>query len=162
MRGFSKVILAGNLTRDPEMRATTSGSQVCNFTIAVNRVYKGSDGSNQEQVSYIDCVAWGKPGETIAQYTRKGSGIIVSGRLDQRSWEDKTSGQRRSRVEVVIDDFSFIGGNSGANGDASSYSAPSKKSSKKTASVEPAESSGDFVPDDMPDDDEINLDDIPF
>lgn len=59
MRGFSKVVLAGNLTRDPEMRATTTGSQACNFTIAVNRVYKGSDGNMQEQVSYIDCVAWG-------------------------------------------------------------------------------------------------------
>ena len=94
MRGFSKVVLAGNLTRDPEMRATTTGSQACNFTIAVNRVYKGSDGNMQEQVSYIDCVAWGKPGETIAQYTRKGSSIIVSGRLDQRSWEDKNSGSK--------------------------------------------------------------------
>ena len=116
MRGFSKVILAGNLVRDPEMRATTTGSQACNFTIAVNRVYKGSDGSTQEQVSYIDCVAWGKPGETIAQYTRKGSGIIVSGRLDQRSWEDKNTGQRRSRIEVIVEDFSFIGGSSSAGG----------------------------------------------
>jgi len=159
MRGFSKVILAGNLVRDPEMRATTTGSQACNFTIAVNRVYRGNDGNTQEQVSYIDCVAWGKPGETIAQYTRKGSGIIVSGRLDQRSWEDKTSGQRRSRIEVVIEDFSFIGGSSSAGGD-STYSGSSKKSSK-AVSAEAAEAD-DFVPDDMPEDGEINLDDIPF
>ena len=158
MRGFSKVVLAGNMTRDPEMRATPSGSQACNFTVAVNRVYKGSDGSNQEQVSYIDCVAWGKPGETIAQYTRKGSGIIVSGRLDQRSWEDKNSGQRRSRIEVVVEDFSFIGGNSGGDG-AYSASGSSKKSSKK---AEASDEADDFVPDDMPEDGEINLDDIPF
>lgn len=159
MRGFSKVILAGNLVRDPEMRATTTGSQACNFTIAVNRVYKGSDGSAQEQVSYIDCVAWGKPGETIAQYTRKGSGIIVSGRLDQRSWEDKNTGQRRSRIEVVVEDFSFIGGSSSAGGDGS-YSSSSKKATKAA----PAESTetDDFAPDDMPEDGEINLDDIPF
>ncbi len=159
MRGFSKVILAGNLVRDPEMRATTTGSQACNFTIAVNRVYKGSDGSAQEQVSYIDCVAWGKPGETISQYTRKGSGIIVSGRLDQRSWEDKNTGQRRSRIEVVVEDFSFIGGSSSAGGDGS-YSSSSKKATKAA----PAESTeaDDFAPDDMPEDGEINLDDIPF
>lgn len=159
MRGFSKVILAGNLVRDPEMRATTTGSQACNFTIAVNRVYKGSDGGTQEQVSYIDCVAWGKPGETIAQYTRKGSGIIVSGRLDQRSWEDKNTGQRRSRIEVVVEDFSFIGGSSSAGGDGS-YSSSSKKATKAA----PAESTeaDDFAPDDMPEDGEINLDDIPF
>lgn len=159
MRGFSKVILAGNLVRDPEMRATTTGSQACNFTIAVNRVYKGSDGSTQEQVSYLDCVAWGKPGETIAQYTRKGSGIIVSGRLDQRSWEDKNSGQKRSRVEVVVEDFTFIGGSSSAGGDGS-YSGSSKKTTK-AAAAESTEAD-DFVPDDMPEDGEINLDDIPF
>ena len=158
MRGFSKVVLAGNLTRDPEMRATTTGSQACNFTIAVNRVYKGSDGNMQEQVSYIDCVAWGKPGETIAQYTRKGSSIIVSGRLDQRSWEDKNSGQRRSRIEVVVEDFQFIGGGSSAGGGGAASS-----SSKKMDKPAPAgNETDDFVPDDMPEDGEINLDDIPF
>lgn len=159
MRGFSKVILAGNLVRDPEMRATTTGSQACNFTIAVNRVYRGNDGNTQEQVSYIDCVAWGKPGETIAQYTRKGSGLIVSGRLDQRSWEDKNSGQKRSRMEVVVEDFTFIGGSSSAGGE-STYTGASKKSTK-AAPAEAAEAD-DFVPDDMPEDGEINLDDIPF
>lgn len=161
MRGFSKVVLAGNITRDPEMRATPSGAQACNFSLAINRVYRGSDGTNQEQVSYIDCVAWGKPGETIAQYTRKGSGIIVSGRLEQRSWEDKNSGQRRSRTEVVVEDFSFIGGGnaSGGNG-GGSYSGGSSKKADKSAPAETAEE--DFAPDDMPDDGEINLDDIPF
>ena len=94
MRGFSKAIIAGNVTRDPEMRATPSGAQACNFTIAVNRVFRGSDGGQQEQTSFIDCVAWGKSGETIAQYVKKGSALIVSGRIEQRSWEDKTSGQR--------------------------------------------------------------------
>lgn len=71
MRGFSKAIVAGNLTRDPEMRATPSGAQACNFTIAVNRVFKGNDGNQQEQTSFIDCVAWGRSGETISQYVKK-------------------------------------------------------------------------------------------
>lgn len=158
MRGFSKAIIAGNVTRDPEMRATPSGAQACNFTIAVNRTFRGGDGEQQGQTSFIDCVAWGRSGETIAQYVKKGSGLIVSGRIEQRSWEDKTSGQKRSRVEIVVDDFSFVGGGDGANGGSrggsSSYSS-SRSSAKPAASEE-------VVPDDMPDDDAINLDDIPF
>ncbi len=155
MRGFSKAIIAGNVTRDPEMRATPSGAQACNFTIAVNRVFRGSDGGQQEQTSFIDCVAWGKSGETIAQYVKKGSALIVSGRIEQRSWEDKTSGQRRSRVEIVVDDFSFVGGGDGGSGRSGGSSRPS---AAKTSA--PAED--DFAPDDMPEDDAINLDDIPF
>ena len=117
MRGFSKAIIAGNVTRDPEMRTTPSGSQVCSFAIAVNRSYKDSSGAQQDQVSYLDCVAWGKSAEIISQYIKKGSQLLVSGRLEQRSWEDKNSGQRRSRTEIVVEDFSFIGGNNnGGNG----------------------------------------------
>lgn len=158
MRGFSKAIIAGNVTRDPEMRATPSGAQACNFTIAVNRTFRGSDGGQQEQTSFIDCVAWGRSGETIAQYVKKGSGLIVSGRIEQRSWEDKTSGQKRSRVEIVVDDFSFVGGGDGAGaGSRGSYSggATNSRSSVKTTNEE-------VVPEDMPEDDAINLDDIPF
>lgn len=157
MRGFSKAIIAGNVTRDPEMRATPSGAQACNFTIAVNRVFRGSDGGQQEQTSFIDCVAWGKSGETIAQYVKKGSALIVSGRIEQRSWEDKTSGQRRSRVEIVVDDFSFVGG-----GDGSGSGRSSGGSSRPSAAKASAPAEDDFTPDDMPEDDAINLDDIPF
>lgn len=157
MRGFSKAIVAGNVTRDPEMRATPSGAQACNFTIAVNRVFRGADGNQQEQTSFIDCVAWGKSGETIAQYVKKGSALIVSGRIEQRSWEDKTSGQRRSRVEIIVDDFSFVGGGDGGSSRSSGASAP--RAAKASASVD---ASDEVVPDDMPDDDAINLDDIPF
>lgn len=159
MRGFSKAIIAGNVTRDPEMRATPSGAQACNFTIAVNRTFRGGDGEQQEQTSFIDCVAWGRSGETIAQYVKKGSGLIVSGRIEQRSWEDKTSGQKRSRVEIVVDDFSFVGGgdSAGSRGGSSSYSG----GSSSRASAKPA-TSEEVVPEDMPDDDAINLDDIPF
>ena len=157
MRGFSKAIIAGNVTRDPEMRATPSGAQACNFTIAVNRVFRGGDGGQQEQTSFLDCVAWGKSGETIAQYVKKGSALIVSGRIEQRSWEDKTSGQRRSRVEIVVDDFSFVGGNENGGGSGSGRSAGSSR-----PSVAKAEAADDFTPDDMPEDDAINLDDIPF
>ena len=144
-RGFSKAIIMGNLTRDPELRSTPSGAQVCSFTVAVNRNYKDSSGSQQEQVSFIDCSAWGKSGEIIAQYAKKGSGILVSGRLEQRSWEDK-EGQKRSRVEIVVEDFNFIGGVNGGDGG-------SKGASSAAAT--------DVAPDDITDE-PIDLSEIPF
>ena len=151
MRGFSKAIVAGNVTRDPEMRTTTSGSQVCSFAIAVNRSFKDSSGNQQDQVSYLDCVAWGKSAEIICQYVHKGSPLLVSGRLEQRSWDDKSSGQKRSRTEIVIEDFSFIG-NSGNGGNFGGGA--NKKAAKEDAGDDLG---GDIVPDD-----EINLDEIPF
>jgi len=158
MRGFAKAFVAGNLTRDPEMRATPSGAQVANFSIAVNRTFKGSDGNQQEQVSYLECVAWGKAGETIAQYTKKGSGLLVSGRIEQRSWDDKASGQKRSRTEIIVEDFAFLGGGAGG---ASGATYSSNRSSNKKSGDDDAKKD-EFVPDDIPEDEAINLDDIPF
>lgn len=158
MRGFSKAIIAGNVVRDPEMRTTASGSQVCSFALAVNRSFKDSSGNQQDQVSYLDCVAWGKSAEIICQYTHKGSSLLVSGRLEQRSWEDKTSGQRRSRVEIIVEDFSFIGGNNGGgNSGGSNYGGGSAAANNSSVST----SSDDIVPEDVPED-QINLDEIPF
>jgi len=151
-RGFSKVIIVGNVTRDPELRSTPSGTQVCSFSVAVNRSYKDNSGSNVENVSFFDCSAWGKQGETIAQYVKKGSGILVSGRLEQRSWEDK-EGQKRSRVEIVVEDFNFIGG-----GDGGSYEGGSSRGSKASSK---ASASDDVAPDDISDD-PIDLSEIPF
>lgn len=162
MRGFSKAIIAGNVTRDPDMRTTPSGSQVCSFAIAVNRSYKDSSGAQQDQVSYLDCVAWGKSAEIISQYIKKGSQLLVSGRLEQRSWEDKNSGQKRSRVEIVVEDFSFIGGNNGG-GAGGNYGGGSsaRSNSSKTVEADEVDTGSDIVPDDVPDD-QINLDEIPF
>jgi single-strand DNA-binding protein len=145
-RGFSKVIIMGNITRDPELRSTPSGTQVCGFSVAVNRNYKDGSGEQKENVSFFDCSAWGKSGELIAQYAKKGSGILVSGRLEQRSWEDK-EGQKRSRVEIVVEDFNFVGGGNGSEGGSSS--------SKSAAA------SSDVAPDDISDE-PIDLSEIPF
>lgn len=152
-KGFNKVILMGNLTRDPEVRTTPNGQSVANFSLAVNRTWKGADGNQQESVSYIDCVAWGRTGEVIAQYIQKGRPILVSGRLDQRSWEQ--DGQKRSKVEVVVEDFNFVGGGVGGGDYQSGSSAPAaaKSSSSKKDDVQI---------EDIKDDEEINLDDIPF
>lgn len=132
-KGFNKVILMGNLTRDPETRTTPNGQTVTNFSLAVNRTWKGADGQQNEDVSYIDCVAWGKPGEIIAQYLGKGRAVLVSGRLDQRSWDDKDSGQKRSKIEVVVEDFNFVGDGAGSSeGGASRSSAPSNNAATNT------------------------------
>lgn len=158
MRGFSKAIITGNLTRDPELRNTTSGTSVCSFAVAVNRVYRGADGENKEEVSYIDCSAWGKLGEMIAQYAKKGSGVLVSGRLSQRSYEDK-NGVKRSRTEIVAEDFNFIGSRDSASSDnyGSSHSAVTSAAAPATA---PADQTQAPVPDEIPD--EVDLSEIPF
>ncbi len=157
MRGFSKAIITGNLTRDPELRTTPNGASVCSFSVAVNRVFRDSSGTQQESVSFIDCSAWGKLGEMISQYAKKGSGVLVSGRLDQRSWEDKATGQKRSRVEIVVEDFNFTsnandrdGGGRGGN----SYGGNAGGKGGSDGADEPA-------PDDIPDE-PIDLSEIPF
>ena len=157
-RGFSKAILCGNVTRDPETRVTPSGAQVTSFSLAVNRTYRDSSGNNQESVSFFDIVAWGKLGETIAQYAKKGTGMLVSGRLEQRSWEDKNGGGKRSRVELVLEDFNFLGGNGG--GVSNDYDGGSSKNSKSTKKDSGTE---EVVPEDIPEEEgDVKLDDIPF
>ena len=130
MRGFSKAIITGNLTRDPELRTTPNGASVCSFSVAVNRTFKDSNGEQKEDVSYIDRSAWGRLGEMINQYAKKGSGVLVSGRLDQRSWEDKNGGGKRSRVEIVVEDFNFIGAPRG-DGGSSNFNAGSSSSLRR-------------------------------
>jgi single-strand DNA-binding protein len=152
-KGFNKVILMGNLVRDPETRTTPNGQSVTNFSLAVNRTWKGQDGSQQEAVSYIDCVAWGRTGEVIAQYMQKGRPILVSGRLDQRSWEQ--DGNKRSKVEVVVEDFNFVGGGQGDGGSYNAGSSSSASSSKKSDAPD------DVVIEDI-DDKPIDLSEIPF
>lgn len=156
-KGFNKVILMGNLTRDPETRNTPSGQSVTNFGLAVNRTWRDQSGNTQENVSFIDCVAWGKTGEIIAQYVQKGRPILVSGRLDQRSWDQ--DGQKRSKVEVVVEDFNFVGGAGGDGGGQSGGYSPSQSS--QGSSPAPAKKQDNQASDDIGDE-PINLDDIPF
>jgi len=148
----------GNLTRDPETRNTPNGQSVTNFGLAVNRTWRDQNGNTQENVSFIDCVAWGKTGEIIAQYVQKGRPILVSGRLDQRSWDQ--DGQKRSKVEVVVEDFNFVGGaggEGGGGGQSGGYSAPSQSSSPAPAKKQDNQAASDDIGDEP-----INLDDIPF
>jgi len=152
-RSFNQVILMGNLTRDPELRTTPSGQQVCSFSLALNRSYKGADGNWVEATDFIDIVAWGPLGERVAQYLTKGRPALVNGRLQSRSWEQE--GQKRSKVEVVAQDVTFLGGGGSAPVSADEP-APAASSSKKSSKKEE-----DVVIEDIGDE-PINLDDIPF
>ena len=152
-RSFNQVILMGNLTRDPELRQTPNGQNVCSFSLALNRSFKGGDGEWKEATDYIDIVAWGPLGERVAQYLTKGRPCLVNGRLQSSSWEK--DGQKRSKVEVVAQDVTFLGGGdrSGSQGggeDMDQTPKPSKPAKKD-----------DVVIEDIGDE-PINLDDIPF
>lgn len=112
MASFNKVILLGNLTRDPEVRYTPSGAAVASFAIAVNRKYKQGE-ETKDDVSYFDIVVFGKTAENCGQYLKKGESVLIDGRLQQRRWEDKDSGAKRSKVEVVAQSVVFMPKRSG-------------------------------------------------
>ena len=145
-RGINQVILMGRLTRDPETRTTPSGKSVTSFSLAVDRV--GAD----DQADFFDVTAWEKTGELVQQYLTKGRRALVQGRLRQDSWDDKETGKKRSRVEVVASDVTFLDGPSGDSGSSSATSSSSASSKKK---------SDDVVIEDI-DDKPIDLSEIPF
>ncbi len=154
-RSFNQVVLMGNLTRDPELRQIPSGQNVCSFSLALNRSYKGQDGEWKEATDFVDVVAWGALGERVAQYVTKGRPVLVNGRLQSRSWEQ--DGQKRSKLEVIAQDVTFLGGRGSDNGggfESSESPAPKKSASKKSDDK-------DVTIEDV-DDEPINLDDIPF
>lgn len=106
MSGFNKVILLGNLTKDPEIRYTPGGTAVANFSIAVNRRFK-QGGESKEEVCYLDIVVFGKQAESCGQYINKGDAVLIDGRLQQRRWETE-DGQKRNKIEVVAQSIQFM------------------------------------------------------
>lgn len=145
-KSINQVILMGRLTRDPEMRSTSSGKTVTSFSLAVDRQ------TQDDQADFFDVTAWEKLGELVNQYLSKGRRCLVQGRLRQDSWDDKETGKKRSRVEVVATDVTFLDGPSGDGGSGSSASAPKSDNKKK---------SDDVVVEDI-DDKPIDLSEIPF
>ncbi len=146
---LNKAILIGNLTRDPELRSLPSGIKVCSFSLATNRVWKDKNGAKQESADYHNVVVFGRQAETVAQYMKKGNSILVEGRIQTRSWDDKTSGEKKYRTEIVADRTQFgpKGGSSmGGGGTAKSPSSPQE-----------AESDAIEYPEE-----DINPEDIPF
>ena len=152
MASFNKVILAGNLTRDPELRYTPKGTAVAKIGLAVNRTWTGEDGQKKEEVNFIDVEAWGRQGEVIAQYMKKGRPLLIEGRLKLDSWEDKNTKQKVSKLKVVLETFSFIdsnrGDSSGEGGGA--VARPPKPAPSSSPAVEPVEGDGPPEGDDVP------------
>ena len=112
----NKVILLGNLGKDPEVRSTSSGQQVANFTLATNRRWRDRDGNRQEQTEWHYIVVWGRQAEVAGQYLTRGSKIYLEGRLQTRSWDDRNTGEKRYRTEVVCENLQMLGGNRDGGG----------------------------------------------
>ncbi len=149
---LNKALIIGNLTRDPELKTLPSGIKVCSFSVATNRVWKDQNGARQEAADYHNVVVFGRQAETVAQYMKKGSNLLVEGRMQTRSWDDQATGTKKYRTEVVADRVQFgnAGGAGGTQGSAPKQSAPQGESE---------DSNLDTI--DYPQDD-ITSEDIPF
>lgn len=179
MASLNKVMLIGNLTRDPEVRYTPKGSAVCDIGLAVNRVYSSESGEKVEEVTFVDVVLWSKLAELAGKYLHKGRPVFIEGRLQMDSWEDKQTGQKRTRLRVVGEQMQFLGSpqgggdRSGGGGDeeggggGGSYNRPQQRPQQRPAPQQrpqqrpaPAQQNDDFG--EGPITDGMEDDDIPF
>ncbi len=150
MASFNKVILIGNLTRDPELRYTPKGTAIAKLGLAVNRQWRSESGEQKEEVTFVDVDAFGKQAEVIGQYLKKGRPIMVEGRLRLDQWDDKQTGQKRSRLGVVLENFQFLDSGRGAENQGGGESAPRPA---RPAATAPAKDADAPAPED---------DDVPF
>jgi single-strand DNA-binding protein len=151
MANYNRVILVGNLTRDPELRYTPKGTAVARITLAVNRTYTGEDGAKKEEVSFVDVDAWARQAEVIAQYMKKGRPLLVEGRLKQDTWEDKNTHQKQSKLKVVLEGFSFIDSNRSEGSGQPPASRPAPAAAPAApATAEPVEGEPPPEHDDVP------------
>ncbi|MGK0456324.1 MAG: single-strand DNA-binding protein [Lentimonas sp.] len=155
MASFNKVILIGNLTRDPELRVTANGNSICKLGLAVNRSYLMKDGERREETTFIDIDSFGKQAEVISKYMRKGRPLMVEGRLKLDQWE--SDGQKRSKLGVVLENFQFLGGRDDADSSSESgyeQSSPPVRSAPPPAKSESPETNfsndKDTLDDDVP------------
>jgi single-strand DNA-binding protein len=154
MASYNKVIMLGNLTRDPELRTTPKGTSVCSFSLALNRRYKTESGEDRDETTFVDIEAYGKQAELIGKYLSKGRPLMVEGRLKLDSWEK--NGEKRSRLKVVTENFQFVGSredSAAASGIAAPASAPAVESGNYD-DVSPAARPAASTP--------KNGDDVPF
>lgn len=149
MASFNKVILVGNLTRDPEIRYTPKGSAVADIALAVNRNYTLETGEKREEVTYVDVVLWARLAEIAGEYLKKGRPVLIEGRLQMDTWDDKQSGQKRTKIRVVGETMQLLGSRpAAASGGGDEEGASASRSSKSAPPPKPASPSA-------PDDDEI-------
>lgn len=159
MASLNKVMLIGNVTRDPEVKYTPKGSAVTDLGLAVNRVYSTDSGEKREEVTFVDVTLWGRQAEVAGEYAKKGRPIFVEGRLQLDTWDDKQTGQKRSRLRIVGENIQLLGSRSGGQGGGggdyegggeSSYSSskPSRpaQSQPRRASAPPPQAEDDDIP----------------
>jgi single-strand DNA-binding protein len=151
MASFNKVILLGNLTRDPEVRYTPKGSAVCDLSIAINRSYTLDSGEKREEVTYVDVVLWARLAEIAGEYLKKGRPIFIEGRLQLDTWDDKQSGQKRSKLRVIGETMQLLGGRPpGAAGGASEAGEGAKESRAGKTTPPPKPAGGEADEDEIP------------
>jgi len=151
MASFNKVILVGNLTRDPELRYTPNGKAIAKIGLAVNRTWTSESGEKKEEVTFVDIDTFGRTAENVGQYMRKGSPILIEGRLRLDQWDDKQTGQKRSKLGVVAETVQFLGSPRGGEGGAAP--APVRPRPAESPAASPSASEADAPPpaeDDVP------------
>lgn len=150
MASFNKVILLGNLTRDPEVRYTPKGSAVCDLGIAVNRSYTLDNGEKREEVTYVDVTLWARLAEIAGEYLKKGRPVFIEGRLQLDTWDDKQSGQKRSKLRVIGETMQLLGSRPSGSGGGSSDAGDEDRQSRGKPAAPPKAAAAA-----APDDDEI-------
>jgi single-strand DNA-binding protein len=151
MANLNRVLLIGNLTRDPEVRYTPKGTAVTEIGLAVNRIYSGEDGEKKEETTFVDVTLWARQAEIAGQYLKKGRPVFIEGRLQLDTWDDKQTGQKRSRLRVVAENLQLLGSRPEGEG-SSSTSGPRRSPSASAPPVrpEPRDPDLDAEPDDIP------------
>jgi len=158
MANLNKVMLIGNLTRDPELRHTPKGTAVAEISLAINRVWKDEQGQKQEDTTYVDVTLWGRQAEVAQQYLSKGNPVYIEGRLNLDSWDDKATGQKRSKLKVVGEALQLLGNKPSGGGGGNSSERPQQQSRSASASQErsgPPQGASAAPVDDFQEDDDI-------
>jgi single-strand DNA-binding protein len=145
MASYNRIVLVGNLTRDPQLSYTPSNTAVCKFGIATNRTWKDRDGNSREEVCFVDCTVFGRAGETFNQYMSKGRSVLVEGRLQFQQWTTP-EGDKRSKHEVVVENFTFLGGGRGGAGSGEEAGAPARAGGARPGYEEPPTPGDDDIP----------------
>jgi len=134
---FNSVVILGNVVRDPDVRFTPQGVQVADVSIALNHTWKDESGTKREEVTYVDCVFWSKLAEIAGKYLKKGSQVLISGRLHQDSWIDKQSGQTRRKIVVVVENLQMLHSRDSESGSSPASNQPPQRQAAATSTVGP-------------------------
>lgn len=153
MASFNKVILVGNLTRDPELRYTPKGTAIAKLGVAVNRTWTSETGEKKEETTFVDVDVFGRTAENVGQYLRKGSPLLVEGRLRLDTWEDKQTNQKRSKLSVVAETIQFLGSPRGGP-ESGASNAPARPATTPPAAAAPGAAGPEIPP--------TEEDDVPF